>query len=255
LLKEAGFTFDKAYTSLLRRAIKTCWLVLEEASPRAVRSVESSRVESNHITTIVWSVAVAWLCQRLLLTYRPLPSHPPTHQMDLMWIPMAKAWQLNERHYGALQGLDKSETVAKHGKDKVHVWRRSYDIPPPALEKNSPHYPGNDVRYGSLLQKETPVTESLKTTLDRVMPFWQNHMLKDVLAGQNLLVAAHGNSLRALVKKLDDIPDDVITDLNIPTGACLPCGRTAPAVDVVDGWEAGLSLCQCVSLSARLLLR
>ncbi len=140
-------------------------------------------------------------------------------QMDLMWIPMAKAWQLNERHYGALQGLDKNETVAKHGKEKVHVWRRSYDIPPPALEKNSPHYPGNDVRYGSLLQKETPVTESLKTTLDRVVPFWEHNMLKEVLEGKNLLIAAHGNSLRALVKQLDDIPDDVITDLNIPTGA------------------------------------
>jgi len=139
--------------------------------------------------------------------------------MDLMWIPMAKAWQLNERHYGALQGLDKNETVAKHGKEKVHVWRRSYDIPPPALEKNSPHYPGNDVRYGSLLQKETPVTESLKTTLDRVVPFWEHNMLKEVLEGKNILIAAHGNSLRALVKQLDDIPDDVITDLNIPTGA------------------------------------
>ena len=138
-----------------------------------------------------------------------------------MWIPMEKAWQLNERHYGALQGLDKNETVAKHGKDQVHVWRRSYDIPPPPLEKNSPHYPGNDVRYGSLLQKETPVTESLKTTLERVVPFWNNHMLQDVLDGQNILVAAHGNSLRALVKELDNIPDDVITDLNIPTGACL----------------------------------
>lgn len=171
LLKEAGFTFDKAYTSMLQRAIKTCFLVLEE--------------------------------------------------MDLIWIPTIKAWQLNERHYGALQGLDKNETVQKHGKEQVHVWRRSYDIPPPALEKNSPHYPGNDARYQMLLQKETPVTESLKTTLDRVVPFWKNHILKDMLAGKSLIIAAHGNSLRALVKQLDNIPDDEITELNIPTGTPL----------------------------------
>jgi 2,3-bisphosphoglycerate-dependent phosphoglycerate mutase len=171
LLKEAGFTFDKAYTSVLRRAIKTCWLVLEE--------------------------------------------------MDLMWIPVEKAWQLNERHYGALQGLDKNETVAKHGKDQVHIWRRSYDIPPPPLEKNNPHYPGNDVRYGQLLQRETPVTESLKTTLDRVVPFWEKVIKPDVTAGKGLLIAAHGNSLRALVKKLDNIPDSDITELNIPTGTPL----------------------------------
>lgn len=171
LLKEAGFTFDKAYTSLLRRAIKTCWLVLEE--------------------------------------------------MDLMWIPTEKAWELNERHYGALQGLDKNETVAKHGKDQVQVWRRSYDIPPPPLEKNSPHYPGNDPRYGTLLQNETPVTESLKTTLDRVLPFWENVIKPDVAAGKNLIIAAHGNSLRALVMEIDNIPDTEITELNIPTGTPL----------------------------------
>lgn len=134
-------------------------------------------------------------------------------------IPIQRAWELNERHYGALQGLNKQETVAKFGKDQVNIWRRSYDVPPPECELDSPHYPGNDPIYAALKQKgvELPRTESLKTTLDRVVPFWTASIAPRIIKGERLIIAAHGNSLRALVKYLDNIPESVITELNIPT--------------------------------------
>ena len=167
-LKKAGFTFDKAYTSTLTRAIKTLNLVLEE--------------------------------------------------MGLLWIPVEKAWQLNERHYGALQGLNKSQTAEKYGEEQVKVWRRSYDTPPPALEKTDERFPGHDARYKSLTEKELPLTECLKDTVARVVPYWEKVILPDIKAGKKIIIAAHGNSLRALVKYLDNISDADITELNIPTG-------------------------------------
>lgn len=142
-------------------------------------------------------------------------------QTNQMYIPVKTAWQLNERHYGALTGLDKQQTVEKHGKEQVLVWRRSYDIPPPPLDKSSEYYPGNDPRYAGLSDAELPVTESLATTLDRVLPYWEKEIAPQIKAGKRILIAAHGNSLRALVKHLDGIPEDVITGLNIPTGAPL----------------------------------
>ena len=138
-----------------------------------------------------------------------------------MWIPVTKAWQLNERHYGALQGLDKQETVDKHGIDQVTVWRRSYDIPPPDSDKTSEHYPGNDPKYSGLDRAVLPTTESLMTTAARVIPYWQQTIVPDLIAGKNVIIAAHGNSLRALVQYLDGIPNDEITDLNIPTATPL----------------------------------
>lgn len=168
LLKKEGFTFDVAYTSYLKRAIRTLWHVLE--------------------------------------------------QTDLMWIPVHKTWRLNERHYGALTGLDKKETVDKHGKEQVLIWRRSYDIPPPALDESSAYYPGKDVRYQSLPKQELPLGESLELTAKRVMPEWENAIVPSIKSGQKVLVAAHGNSLRALVKELDNISESEITELNIPTG-------------------------------------
>ncbi len=167
-LKKAGFTFDKAYTSTLTRAIKTLNLVLEE--------------------------------------------------MGLLWIPVEKCWQLNERHYGALQGLNKSQTAEKYGEDQVKIWRRSYDTPPPELTKDDERYPGHDCRYKNLSEKELPLTECLKDTVERVVPFWENVILPDIKAGKKIIIAAHGNSLRALVKYLDNISDADITELNIPTG-------------------------------------
>jgi len=172
LLKTEGFKFDKAYTSVLKRAIRTLWYSLEET--------------------------------------------------DQMWIPVSKEWRLNERHYGALTGLDKQETVEKHGKDQVLIWRRSYDIPPPPpLEKSSEHFPGNDIRYQSLPSDVLPVGESLELTSERVMPLWADQIVPDIKAGNNLIIAAHGNSLRALVKHLDGISSEEITGLNIPTGVPL----------------------------------
>ena len=169
-LKEAGITFDVAFTSLQKRAIRTLWHVLEET--------------------------------------------------DLMWIPTHKAWQLNERHYGALQGLDKQQTVDKHGKDQVLIWRRSYDIPPPTVDRSSGHHPGNDPRYASFNFPDE-WTESLKTTLERVTPYYEENIAPELKAGKNVIIAAHGNSLRALVKHLDNIGEDVIAELNIPTGTPL----------------------------------
>jgi 2,3-bisphosphoglycerate-dependent phosphoglycerate mutase len=168
LLKEEGYTFDIAYTSVLKRAIRTLWIVLDE--------------------------------------------------MELMWVPVYRAWRLNERHYGALQGLNKKDTADRYGMEQVHIWRRSYDTPPPALEKTDERYSGNDPRYGDLKPDEIPLGESLKNTLERVLPYWHETILPDLRAGKKIVIVAHGNSIRALVKYLDDIPDNVITELNIPTG-------------------------------------
>jgi 2,3-bisphosphoglycerate-dependent phosphoglycerate mutase len=167
-LRENGFVFDVAYTSVLKRAIRTLWIVLDE--------------------------------------------------MDLMWIPVYGSWRLNERHYGALQGLNKAEMAEKFGDQQVLVWRRSYDIPPPALERSDPRYPGADPRYATLSASEVPRTECLKDTVARFLPYWRETIAPAVAAGRRVIVAAHGNSLRALVKYLDDIGDAEIVSLNIPTG-------------------------------------
>jgi 2,3-bisphosphoglycerate-dependent phosphoglycerate mutase len=168
ILKEEGFVFDVAYTSVLKRAIKTLWVVLEE--------------------------------------------------MDLMWIPVYRSWRLNERHYGALQGLNKAETAERHGIEQVKIWRRSYDVQPPALTLDDPQYPGRDPRYADLGPEELPLTECLKDTVARFLPYWHETIAPAVQAGRRVLIAAHGNSLRALVKYLDRVPDDEIVGLNIPTG-------------------------------------
>jgi len=166
LFKELGYEFDIAYTSVLKRAIRTLWLILDE--------------------------------------------------MDRMWIPVIRDWRLNERHYGALQGLNKSETAAKYGDDQVHIWRRSYDIPPPEIDLDDERHPSHDSRYAGI--DALPATESLAITLDRVRPCWDDIISPDLRAGKNVLIAAHGNSLRALVKMLDEVSDDEITKFNIPTG-------------------------------------
>jgi 2,3-bisphosphoglycerate-dependent phosphoglycerate mutase len=171
LLREGGYVFDLAYTSVLKRAIRTLWIALDE--------------------------------------------------MDLMWIPVHRSWRLNERHYGALQGLNKRDTAEKYGMEQVHVWRRSYDIPPPELEETDNRFPGRDPRYAGLKAGELPRSESLKDTLERVLPYWHETIVPDLQAGRRVLIAAHGNSIRALVKHLDEIPDAVITELNIPTGVPL----------------------------------
>jgi 2,3-bisphosphoglycerate-dependent phosphoglycerate mutase len=171
LLKEAGFTFDMAFTSVLKRAIRTLWLTLDG--------------------------------------------------MDLMWLPVQRTWRLNERHYGALQGLNKAETAALHGDDQVLVWRRSYDVPPPELEKSDERYPGHDPRYKDVPEDELPTTECLKDTVERFLPFWHDDVVPQLKAGKKIIIAAHGNSLRALVKYLDNISDEEIVKLNIPTGVPL----------------------------------
>jgi 2,3-bisphosphoglycerate-dependent phosphoglycerate mutase len=168
ILANEGFTFDVAYTSVLKRAIKTLWIVLEE--------------------------------------------------MDLMWIPVHRSWRLNERHYGALQGLDKAETAQKHGEEQTHIWRRSYDVPPPPLEPDDARSPAKDPRYAKLRPEEIPLTECLKDTVERFLPYWQETIAPAVRTGERVLIAAHGNSLRALVKYLDSISDQDIVGLNIPTG-------------------------------------
>jgi 2,3-bisphosphoglycerate-dependent phosphoglycerate mutase len=167
-LKKEGYVFDVAYTSVLKRAIKTLWLALEE--------------------------------------------------MDLMYLPVINSWRLNERHYGALQGLNKAEMAEKHGMDQVQIWRRSYDVQPPALTRDDPMFPGKDPRYADLKPNEVPLTECLKDTVARFLPYWHKTIAPVVKEGKRVLIAAHGNSLRALVKYLDNIPDDVIPGLNIPTG-------------------------------------
>jgi len=168
VLKAEGFTFDVAYTSVLKRAIRTLWTVLDA--------------------------------------------------MELMWIPVNRTWRLNERHYGALQGLNKSETAEKYGEAQVKIWRRSYDIPPPALTPDDERYPGHDARYRELSAEELPLTECLKDTVARFLPLWHETIAPAIRSGQKVLIAAHGNSLRALVKYLDDIPESEIVELNIPTG-------------------------------------
>ena len=168
LLKEAELVFDVAYTSVLKRAIQTLWIILQE--------------------------------------------------MNLEWIPEIKAWQLNERHYGALQGLNKSEMAEKFGEEQVKIWRRSYDVPPPALDWDDERHPRFDPRYASLTPDQLPSTESLKLTLERVLPYWHSTLSPVIRSGKRVIVAAHGNSIRALVKYLDNISDTEITELNIPTG-------------------------------------
>jgi 2,3-bisphosphoglycerate-dependent phosphoglycerate mutase len=168
LLKQAGFTFDVAFCSVLKRAIRTLWLVEEE--------------------------------------------------LDLMWIPVEFNWRLNERHYGALQGLNKAETAAKYGEDQVKVWRRAYATPPPALSADDARFPGKDPRYAGLTREQLPLTEALKNTVERVLPYWNGSIAPTIKSGKRVLIAAHGNSLRGLVKHLDGISDEAIVELNIPTG-------------------------------------
>lgn len=171
ILKSEGYTFDLAYTSVLKRAIKTLWVALDE--------------------------------------------------MDLTWIPVINNWKLNERHYGALQGLNKSETAEKYGEEQVHIWRRSYDVPPPEMTRNDERYAGLDPRYKNLSEEEIPLTESLKETVARVVPYWENEIAPQVKDGKKIVISAHGNSIRALIKYLDNVPEDKIVGLNIPNGTPL----------------------------------
>lgn len=171
IMKEKGYTFDIVFTSVLKRALRTTWIALE--------------------------------------------------QMDLLWIPEEKSWRLNERHYGALQGLNKAETAAKHGEEQVMVWRRSYDIPPPELEKSDPRYPGHEPRYKNMDEKDIPKTESLKDTVARFLPYWHEVIAPTIKTGKKVLISAHGNSLRALVKYLDNMTNEAVIALNIPTGVPL----------------------------------
>ncbi|OFW36582.1 MAG: phosphoglyceromutase [Acidobacteria bacterium RIFCSPLOWO2_12_FULL_67_14] len=171
LMAAEKYEFDVAYTSVLKRAIRTLWIALDT--------------------------------------------------LDMMWLPVHRSWRLNERHYGALQGLDKAETASQHGEAQVKIWRRSYDIPPPALPAGDPRHPSGDRRYASLTPAELPLTESLKDTVARFLPYWHGTIAPDIRAGRRVLIAAHGNSLRALVKYLDHISDEDIVELNIPTGVPL----------------------------------
>jgi len=167
-LKDNNYTFDIAYTSLLKRGIRTLWIVLDK--------------------------------------------------MDLMWIPVFRSWRLNERHYGALQGFYKSKLAAELGEEQVLIWRRSYDTPPPALNTSDPRYPGNDKRYKDIEPKDIPLTECLKDTVERFLPYWQDTIAPTIRSGKNIIISAHGNSLRALVKYLDNMSEDEIVKLDIPTG-------------------------------------
>ncbi len=167
-LRKEGFNFDHAYTSVLRRALRTCWIVLDE--------------------------------------------------MDLLWIPVDKTWRLNERHYGALQGLNKSETAEKHGEEQVKIWRRSYDTPPPAMESTDPRHPSRDPRYKNVSSKELPNGESLKDTVARFLPFWNEEVVPEIRQNKKVLLVAHGNSLRALVQHLEHLSQAEIMELNLPTG-------------------------------------
>jgi 2,3-bisphosphoglycerate-dependent phosphoglycerate mutase len=171
LMAAEKFEFDMAFTSVLKRAIRTEWIALDE--------------------------------------------------MDQMWIPEQKSWRLNERHYGALQGLNKAETAAQHGEAQVKIWRRSYDIPPPPLTPDDPRHPSRDRRYSEIPPSQLPLTESLKDTVNRFLPYWHEAIAPQIKAGKKVLITAHGNSLRALVKYLDNVPDDQIVELNIPTGVPL----------------------------------
>jgi 2,3-bisphosphoglycerate-dependent phosphoglycerate mutase len=168
LLREGGYTFDIAFVSLLKRAIRTLWITLDE--------------------------------------------------LDLMWLPTERTWRLNERHYGALQGLNKAETAAKYGEAQVKIWRRSYGDPPPSLERNDERFPGNDRRYAEVRKHDLPLAESLKDTVARFLPYWEERIVPEIKAGKRVLIAAHGNSIRALVKHLDGMSESDIVELNIPTG-------------------------------------
>ncbi len=170
-IRKAGIVPDVVFTSVLKRAIRTMWTILDE--------------------------------------------------MDLMWLPVERSWRLNERHYGALQGLDKAQTVAKHGEAQVKIWRRSYDIPPPVLSLEDTRHPIHDSRYANIDPRVLPASESLKDTLARVLPFWNDRIVAELKAGRNVLVVAHGNSLRAVVKMLDNVSEADISELNIPTGVPL----------------------------------
>ena len=158
------------------------------------------------------------ICFTSVLKRAILTLHITLEVMDRLWLPVEKHWRLNERHYGALQGLNKAETAEEHGEEQVHVWRRSYDIPPPALDPEDPRHPGNDPRYSSMAPDLLPATESLALVVDRMLPFWHDRIVPAIRSGKRVLVAAHGNSLRALVKHLDGISDEEIPSLNIPTG-------------------------------------
>jgi len=168
LLKKEGYTFDRSFVSLLKRALRTNWMILDE--------------------------------------------------LDELWIPIERSWRLNERHYGSLQGLNKAETAAKFGEEQVLIWRRSYDVPPPALEKSDERFPGHDPRYRNITEAELPLTECLKDTVDRVIPYWLNEIAPAVKRGEKVLVTAHGNTLRALVKYFDNLSEEEVLALNIPTG-------------------------------------
>ena len=168
IMKEEGYVFDAVHTSVLKRAVRTTWLVMDE--------------------------------------------------MELMWLPVYNSWRLNERHYGALQGLNKAETAQKYGEAQVKIWRRSYDVQPPALDKKDERFPGFDPRYQELTAEELPLTESLKDTVARVMPYWNEAIAPELRKGKKLLISAHGNSMRALVKYLDKMSDEAVVELNIPTG-------------------------------------
>ncbi|ACT00534.1 2,3-diphosphoglycerate-dependent phosphoglycerate mutase [Paenibacillus sp. JDR-2] len=190
ILKKHGYVFDIAYTSVLKRAIRTLWIIL--------------------------------------------------HEMDLLWIPEHKSWMLNERHYGALQGLDKAETAAKYGEDQVHLWRRSVDVRPPALDSTDPRYAAADPRYLGLKEGEFPLTENLEDTEARVLKYWNAEIAPAISSGSQVIIAAHGNTLRALVKYLDQIPPDGIADLNIPTGIPLVYeldDELKPVRHYYLGWE------------------
>lgn len=168
ILRDEGYVFDVAYTSLLKRAIKTLWLALEE--------------------------------------------------MDLMWIPVHRSWRINERHYGTLQGLEKAETAEKHGTEQTHVWRRSFNVRPPAITPDDERYPGKDPRYAGLSSDELPLTECLKDTVERFLPYWHETIAPSIRGGRRVVISAHGNSIRALVKVLDQVSDEEITGIDIPTG-------------------------------------
>ena len=168
LLKKEGYTFDRSFVSVLKRALRTNWMILDE--------------------------------------------------LDELWIPIERSWRLNERHYGSLQGLNKGETAAKFGDDQVLIWRRSYDVPPPALEKSDERFPGHDRRYKNVSEADLPLTECLKDTVDRVLPYWHSEIAPAVKRGEKVLVTAHGNTLRALVKYFDNLSEEEVLALNIPTG-------------------------------------
>ncbi len=204
-LADTGLEFDVAYTSVLKRAIRTLWLVLEG--------------------------------------------------LDQAWVPVHRSWRLNERFYGGLTGLAKAETAKKHGDEQVHIWRRSYDIPPPPLDATDPRHPRQDRRYRGLDPRLLPDTESLKLTLERVLPYWNDAIAPDLIAGKNVLVVAHGNSLRALVKYLENIPEDEITQLNIPTGIPrrydLDDGLGVRSVEYLGDAEAAKKAAEAVAKQAQ----